>query len=90
MLHQGDKIGGVEVIDGETKEFIECAQQCNLQKFQYEGAFFTWTNKTIWLKIDRAFHNELWHEAFTYTHVHILSQGLSNHALVILSFLPKA
>jgi len=47
VLHQGDRIGGVEVNDGETKDFAECIQHCNLQEFNYKGPFFTWTNKTI-------------------------------------------
>ena len=50
---------GVDVTDGETKKFTECIQQCNLQEFNYEWAFFSWTNKTIWSKIDRALYNEL-------------------------------
>ncbi|KAJ8453404.1 hypothetical protein Cgig2_008288 [Carnegiea gigantea] len=88
---EGDRIGGVEVNDGETKDFAECIQHCNLQEFNYEGPFFTWTNKTIWSKIDRALHNELWYEAFAYTHVQLKAQGLSDHTPVILSFphLPK-
>ncbi|KAJ8422223.1 hypothetical protein Cgig2_027508 [Carnegiea gigantea] len=91
VLHQGDRIGGVEVNDGETKDFVECMQHCTLQEFNYEGPFFTWTNKIIWSKIDRALHNELWYEAFAYTHVQLKAQGLSDHTPVILSFphLPK-
>ncbi|KAJ8421919.1 hypothetical protein Cgig2_025305 [Carnegiea gigantea] len=58
----------VEVTEGETSDFAACIKHCGLQEFQYEGAFFTWTNKTVWLRIDRAFHNELWHEGFAYTH----------------------
>ncbi|KAJ8419759.1 hypothetical protein Cgig2_017670 [Carnegiea gigantea] len=78
----------VDVTDGETKEFAEYIQQSNLQEFSYEGAFFTETNKTIWSKIDRVVHNGLWYEAFAYTHVHIMAQGLSDHTPVILSFPP--
>ena len=89
VLHQGDRIGGVDVMDSETRDFAECIQACNLQEFQYEGAFFTWTNKTIWSKIDRAFHNELWYEAFSFTHVQLLTQGLSDHTPLSLSFPPS-
>ena len=35
VLHQGDRIGGVEVNDGKTKDFTECIQHCNLQEFNY-------------------------------------------------------
>jgi len=47
VLHQGDRIGGVVVTNGETRDFAECTQLSSLQEFQYEGAFFTWTNKTV-------------------------------------------
>ncbi|KAJ8430484.1 hypothetical protein Cgig2_021730 [Carnegiea gigantea] len=91
VLHQGERPGGIEVTDGEMRSFVDCIQQCNLQEFCYEGAFFTWTNKTIWSRIDRALHNELWYDAFVYTHVHYKSQGLSDHTLIIINFphLPK-
>jgi len=41
VLHQGDRIGGVDVNDSETRDFAECIHACNLQEFQYERAFFT-------------------------------------------------
>jgi len=91
ILHKGDRIGGVDVIDRETKNFAECIQHRHLQEFNYEGPHFICTNKTIWSKIDRALHNELWYEAFAYTHVQLKAQGLSDHTPITLSFphLPK-
>ncbi|KAJ8419565.1 LOW QUALITY PROTEIN: hypothetical protein Cgig2_004596 [Carnegiea gigantea] len=86
VLHQEDRIGGVEMERLKNLQNVPSNATC---KFQYERAFFTWTNKTIWSKIDRAFYNELWYEAFTYTHVHILSQGLSDQTPMILSFPPS-
>ncbi|KAJ8438738.1 hypothetical protein Cgig2_013784 [Carnegiea gigantea] len=83
--------GGIEVIDAETRSFANCIQQCNLQEFGYEGAFFTWTNKTIWSRIDRALHNELWYDACAFTHAHFKPQGLSDHTPIVINFphLPK-
>ena len=73
VLHQGERIGGIEVNDGEINEFAYCLQQSGLQEFNYVGAFFTWTNKIIWSRIDRPPHNDLWYEAFAYTHVNFLT-----------------
>ncbi|KAJ8421476.1 hypothetical protein Cgig2_018422 [Carnegiea gigantea] len=61
VLHQGERIGGLDVTDGEVKDFVACIQHCGLQEFCYEGAFFTWTNKIVWSRINRALHNELWY-----------------------------
>ncbi|KAJ8422261.1 hypothetical protein Cgig2_029104 [Carnegiea gigantea] len=86
VLHQGERIGGLDVTDGEVKDFTACIQHCGLQKFFYEGAFFTWINKIVWSRIDRALHNELCYEGQAYTHMYYMSQGLSNCTLIILSF----
>jgi len=86
VLRLGERIGGVEVTEGETRDFATCINKNGLQKFQYEGAFFTWTNKTIWSRINKVFHNELWYECFAYIHAHYMSQGLSDHTPIILSF----
>ena len=58
VLRLGERIGGVEVTERETRDFTSCINQNGLTEFQYEGAFFTWTNKTVWSRIDRAFHND--------------------------------
>ncbi|KAJ8420904.1 hypothetical protein Cgig2_013561 [Carnegiea gigantea] len=52
----------------------------------WTGAYYTWTNKTIWSKIDRVFINDCWHDVFYYTIAKYLSSGLSDHAPVIIQF----
>ncbi|KAJ8422865.1 LOW QUALITY PROTEIN: hypothetical protein Cgig2_031642 [Carnegiea gigantea] len=47
VLYQGDKIGGVEVTDGEIRDYVNCLLQCGLHEFNHTGAYFTWANKTI-------------------------------------------
>ena len=86
VLHPRDRIGGVEVIEGEITDYADCRLQCGLHEFQHTGAFFTWTNKTVWSRIDRAFYNDFWHDSFDFTHVHYLAQGLSDHSPIALSF----
>ncbi|KAJ8436062.1 hypothetical protein Cgig2_000358 [Carnegiea gigantea] len=78
ILHQGDRIRGIDVTDGEIKDFTACIQHC--------GAFFTWTNKQIWSRIDRALHNGFWYACHDFTHMHYLPQALSDHTPIILSF----
>ena len=71
---------------GEVKDFAACIQHCGLEEFCYVGAFFNWTNKTVWSRLDRALHSELCYEGQAYTYVHYMSQGLLDHTPIILSF----
>ena len=59
VLYLGDKIGGTEVQDIEVKPLAECIASCELHEVNCRGPYFTWTNKTIWTRIDRAFINAL-------------------------------
>ncbi|KAJ8442998.1 hypothetical protein Cgig2_014520 [Carnegiea gigantea] len=86
VLHHEDRIGGVAANDREIREYAECLHHCGLQEFQYVGAFFTWTNKTIWSRIDRALYNGIWHDTFDYTQVHYMNKDLSDHTPIVLDF----
>ena len=86
ILNQEDRIGGTIVTEGETKDFAESIQYCGLQEFNFEGAYYTWNNKHIWSRIDRAFHNSLWYAQHDFTHVQYISQGLSDHCPILISF----
>jgi len=50
------------------------------------GAFYTWTNKQIWSRIDRALHNSLWLDMFDFTHVSYQAHSLSYHTPIVLDF----
>ena len=67
-------------------DFGDCISNYGLQELSYIGAFFTWTNKTIWSRIDRALHNTLWYDTFDYTHVFYQPQGLSDYSPISLDF----
>ena len=86
ILNQEDRIGGTIVTEGETKDFAESIHYCGLQEFNFEGAYYTWNNKHIWSRIDRAFHNSLWYAQHDFTHVQYISQGLSDHCPILISF----
>jgi len=64
---------------------------CELHELKSAGAYFSWTNKTIWSHIDHVFLNDLWYDSFDYTHSCYLANGLSDHTPIILQFptLPK-
>jgi len=86
VLHQGERIGGNEADEREMRDFGECTTQCGLQEFNYVGAYYTWTNKIVWSRIDRALHNGLWYDMFDFTHVVYQANGLADHTPIVLAF----
>ncbi|KAJ8434558.1 LOW QUALITY PROTEIN: hypothetical protein Cgig2_001190 [Carnegiea gigantea] len=48
---------GQEIADLEIKDFAYCIEVCELTEMRSTGAYFSWTNKIIWSRIDRVFTN---------------------------------
>ncbi|KAJ8421597.1 hypothetical protein Cgig2_020786 [Carnegiea gigantea] len=51
---------------------------------QSKGPHFSWTNKTIWTRIDRVFVNVYWYELFGFSQVIYMANSLSDHAAMII------
>ena len=85
-IRDRDRIGGNDVMDHDIQELSNLMENCEVLEMPSSGAFFTWTNKTLWSKIDRVFINNLWHEAFDYTLAKFLSPGLLNHTPILIQF----
>ena len=81
-----DIIGGNEVQDHELSELATLLEVCELHELKSTGAYFSWTNKTIWSRIDHVFLNDLWDDSFDYTHSSYLTNGLSDHTPILLQF----
>ncbi|KAJ8421024.1 hypothetical protein Cgig2_020050 [Carnegiea gigantea] len=62
ILSKEDRYGGNHVEDHDIQELTNFMANCKVLEMPSSGAFFTWTNKTIWSKIDRVFINSIWHE----------------------------
>jgi len=85
ILHSPDRIGGTEVNDLEIRDFADCMLNCELQEMRSMGAYYSWTNKTIWTRIDRVFHNSYWYSNFNYTHVRYMTNSLSDHTPILIN-----
>jgi len=59
VLSPGDRMGGDAVQHGEIQDFATCLQECELQEVTSNGAYFTWTNRGVWSRIDRVVTNNL-------------------------------
>ena len=86
VLHKEDRIGGIEVQDHEVKHLADFMDTCEVQELRWTGLFYSWTNKTIWSRIDRVFTNLLWHDTMDFTQTSYLPYGLSDHTPLIIIF----
>jgi len=68
-------------------DFAYCLTQCELQEVPLKGAFFTWTNKTIWSRIDRALVNCYWYHDLGLTQAVCIPEGLSDHTPIKIKLL---
>ena len=68
------------------KDIADCIMHSGLHEFNYITTFFTWKNKSIWSRIDQALHNEFWQDTFAQTQVTYMTQSLSDHTSITLSF----
>ena len=53
ILRKEDRMDGDEVEDYELQELQSCFNSCELTEMPYLGAYYTWSNKTIWSRIDK-------------------------------------
>ncbi|GFY87685.1 hypothetical protein Acr_05g0013240 [Actinidia rufa] len=60
VLSNGERINGMPVTTYEIREFKECCYDLGLSDLRSTGAFFTWTNNSVWCKLDRVMVNNEW------------------------------
>jgi len=84
VLHPGDRLGGTDIQAVEIKPFEECINTCEIQELRSVGPYFTWTNKTIWTRIDRVFINALWYDQFDFSQVIDMANSLSDHTAMVI------
>ncbi|KAJ8420385.1 hypothetical protein Cgig2_004699 [Carnegiea gigantea] len=69
---------GNKVADHELEDLNNQLHTCELQEMRWTGA--------IWSRIDRVLINAHWFEPFDFTLTHYLSNGLSDHASMLIEF----
>ena len=84
ILSAGERVNGVEASSYEISDFRDCCISLGLSDIQSIGCFFTWTNNSIWSKLDRVLVNTKWWDAGFSGVAHFLPPGcLSDHSAVI-------
>ncbi|KAJ8420695.1 hypothetical protein Cgig2_021609 [Carnegiea gigantea] len=60
ILYKEDRREGDVTYDKEIKEMLDFMEIEDLQEMRWNRAYYSWTNKTIWSRIDRALINIHW------------------------------
>ncbi|KAJ8421301.1 hypothetical protein Cgig2_016247 [Carnegiea gigantea] len=77
---------GNEVHQSNVRDFTEFLKKGELFEMRWTGSNYSWTNKTIWSRIDRVIINSLWYGCFDFTQNHYLANSLSDRAPMVVKF----
>lgn len=69
ILYKEDRMGGDEVRIAELLDLKSFMDTCELQEMRSIGPYYSWTNKSVWSRIDRAITNVYWCGHFNFTQV---------------------
>ncbi|KAJ8425090.1 hypothetical protein Cgig2_034026 [Carnegiea gigantea] len=86
ILYKLDRIGGDKVTTHDISKLSTLLEHSELHELRSMGAYYSWTNKQVWSRINRAFINDHWCGSFDYTHSIYMANGLSDHAPILLQF----
>ncbi|KAJ6377597.1 hypothetical protein OIU76_026551 [Salix suchowensis] len=90
LLSQDDKLNGSAVSMYETADFHRCCLDLGLYDLNYTGCHFTWSNGSVWSKLDRVLANPSWASLCRVAHVNFGNQGaFSDHSPVLVRLDPQ-
>ncbi|KAJ6353313.1 hypothetical protein OIU76_002349 [Salix suchowensis] len=90
FLSQDDKLNGSAVSMYETADLNKCCLDLGLYDLSYTGCHFSWSNGSVWSKLDRVLVNPHWSSLHSTAHVHFGNQGaFSDHSPVLVRLDPQ-
>ena len=60
VLSNDEKVNGLPVSSYATRDFRNCCYDTDMSDMSSSGVFYTWSNNSIWCKLDRAMINRKW------------------------------
>lgn len=84
VLHYDDRIVGHIVLVAEFRDLLNMMDVSNLAKKDTVGDHFTWSNRHIYSRIDRAICNPEWFQKFNSMTLSVLEPGISDHSPLYL------
>ena len=89
MLSSVDKHNGAAVSSYETSDFRDCCSDLGLHDANFTGCHFSWTNGSVWCKLDRVLINPAWFSLQHFTRVHFDPPGaFTDHSPATVRFAP--
>lgn len=89
IFSPNERRGGVTPNVLYIEDFLSCATTLGLEDVGSTGSFYTWTNGTIWTKLDRALINPDWHASNLNCYAEFLPfNSLLDHAPMVVSLNP--
>ncbi|XP_022891840.1 uncharacterized protein LOC111406687 [Olea europaea var. sylvestris] len=86
VLKFDEKCNGADVTPYKIKDLINCCLHVGLMDVRSIGCYYTWTNGSVWSKIDRAMVNDIWVQNRAYVVANFLPSGcFSDHSPCIVS-----
>ncbi|XP_071921878.1 uncharacterized protein [Coffea arabica] len=79
-----ERRGGRPANDNNMDEFNSSMFACGLSPVDFDGCPFTWTNGTVWQRLDMALINARWAAEYPVTRVSHLPRGRSDHAPLLI------
>ena len=86
IMYKEDRIGRDEVLMADIKDMRSFLESCELQELRYIGPHYSWTNRVVRSRIDRALVNVYWYDKFNFTQVKYEANGLSDHTPLLVRF----
>ena len=75
ILSSVDKHNGETISSYEISDFQDCCFDLGLHDVNFTGCHFSWTNGSVWSKLDRVLVNPSWSSLQCLTHVHFGNPG---------------
>lgn len=90
VMDYDERVGGRQPIEREVRELVDTAAYLNLQDSPSTGCFFKWSDRTVFSRIDRMFHNGAWLEEWwtIKTHFHTRKARFDHSACTTELFNP--
>nr|XP_027122211.1 uncharacterized protein LOC113739165 [Coffea arabica] len=79
-----ERQGGAPPNARNMEEFNQAVFNSGLAPVDFEGTPFTWTNGTVWQRLDRVLANSAWTEQYAISKVLHLARGRSDHAPLLI------
>lgn len=87
VLRDNEKKNGQPITSYQVRDFVQCCMNLGLSDTNSSEFFYTWTNNTVWSKLDRVLVNDIWVQRDLPASTVFLTPGCSDHSPSITTIL---